>query len=263
MTYHFSSANAMIRYDTCGDTITLNNLSSDITEYYPIIRHYKKLRFREDFYHKGFNQPISLTKQLVWVCFAYRFNQYVLLTKNLTHIYFNFNFNTCIHLSKNLLHISFVNYNYPVKMTKKLTAFVLTSECDDTIVLGKNLIAFRITGSFNGQIVLPKNLNIFVTGYNFVQTICLPSRLKSIQIGSSCCTIIEARPKIIMFETSSNVPNNYHTIDNLPNGKCNSTIQINSMQVRPSDIIHFHTFSNHSKHNMPSDMKFTNGHARV
>lgn len=260
MTLHFlvtknTNTNTPTRFSICNDTITLNNLCSDITEYYSIIRHYKKLIFHEDNYHIGFNLPICLTKHLTYVKFAYEFNHYVLLTKNLIHIYFSYSFDTLIEFSKNLLHISFINYNYLIKMSKQLVTISLSGNCNNLIVLGKNLRTCKITGSFNGQIVLPKNLITFATSYRFNQTICLTARLKFVQIGSSSCSIIETRPEKITLETSSDVPNNYCIIDNLPNGRCKSTIQISPMQKLQYDIIQFNTFSNHLKYNIPSDMK--------
>lgn len=256
MTLHFlTTKNTPTRYSIHNDTITLYNLCSDITEYYPIIRHYKKLIFYEDGYHIGFNRPIFLTKQLTYVKFAYEFNQYVLLTKNIVHINFSYSFDTHIEFSKNLLRIVFINYSHPIKMSKQLIAITLSGNCNNQIVSGKKLRTCDMTGSFNGYIVLPKNLITFATSYRFNQTICLTTRLKFIQIGVSSCSIIETRPEKIILETSADIPNNYYIIDNLPNGKCKTTIQISSMQIYRRDTVQYNTFSNHLKYNIPSDMK--------
>lgn len=118
-------------------------------------------------FESKFNQPIELTKGLVWSLFGFHYEQLLLLPKTMRDIY------VCSKsiMSDNGNKLCFSKYLNKIALrcsaqlsiiVPKYVMGILTNIKNGLLVLNKNLLAVTFHCTYNQQWVLPKNVRIIM-----------------------------------------------------------------------------------------------------
>lgn len=203
----------MTHYKICHHSITFNiGFNEPLDQFYTIIRFFTTVIFPD-----SFNQPFTLTKQIIHLRLGKAFTHSIILTKNLITVFFESKFNSPLATSKNLkqLYLGF-QFNHPISAPKNMYKITFGDKYNQPFILNKQLLFVHFGANQNIHIKLPKNISHVNLGHHFNQSIIFTKRLTVITFGhfyEQHC----AMDNILTLEHVNIDTNDHFVVDNIPN----------------------------------------------